>query len=166
MNRNIFFLFMILLFVSTGVFAQDKLWVTSENATIKAGRTSLSETVARVPVGAELSVVSYENKWYRVFTDSGQNGWIYRGKVAKSPPEINKEEENFLDTLPGTSIQADSSDTSRSIRGLSPETEQYANNAGTPKKVREALDKVLASKPNNKEIETLLKEGKIGEYAQ
>jgi len=129
MNRNVFILSMFMLFLSGEIFAQEKLWVTSDNATLKAGQTSLSETVATLPVGTELSVVSCEDKWYRVSTDSGQNGWIYRGKVAKSPPEINEEEEDFLDALPGTSIQADSSDTSRSIRGLSPETEQYAKNA-------------------------------------
>jgi len=67
--------------------------------------------------------------------------------------------------MPGSNIQADEADTARSIRGLSRETEQYANNRGTPAAYRSALDHVLAMGVEERELEEFLMKGKIGEYA-
>jgi len=67
--------------------------------------------------------------------------------------------------MQSSSISADEAQTSRSIRGLSKETEQYAQQRGTPEVYKKALDQVLAIRITDKEVAVFLKEGKIGEYA-
>ncbi len=154
------------LFVSFEAVAQQKMWVSSESAKLKSEKRSSSATIATLPYGSELKVRMLAGRWYKVSTASGKNGWIYRGRVSDTPPEAEDEDGGFLDDLPGTSIHADSSDTSRSIRGLSPEAAAYANSSKTPQKYRQALDQVMAVKTDKKEVEAFLKTGKIGEYAQ
>ncbi|MDM8539393.1 SH3 domain-containing protein [Desulfobacterales bacterium HSG17] len=151
--------------------AQSKLWVTASGAKLKADKSASSQTVTELALGTKLSVLASEGRWYEVSSKSGQKGWIYRGKVSDVPPASSKGNKNnsaagLLSSLGGSDISADSADTSRSIRGLSPEATEYANKAGTPKQHRTALDNVLKVQVSNNEIEKFLKNGKIGEYAQ
>ncbi len=147
-------------------FAQGNLWVSSGGAKLKADRKASSATIAQLPVGEKLNVISSERRWYKVATASGKKGWIYRGKVSNSAPEVSPEDgDDLFGDIPGTSISAESADTSRSIRGLSPEAKEYAKSTKTPKKYQNALDKVLALKVKKNELEFFLAMGKVGEYA-
>jgi len=146
-----------------GPWAQSKLWVASTGAKLKGAAKASAATVGEVPVGAELTVVESDGKWYHVTTAGGLDGWIYSGKVSQSPPDQG---DGGLGSLPGTQIEAQAADTSRSVRGLSPETSEYAKNAGTPKANQDALDKLLALRVSGAEVERLLEQGRIGEYAR
>jgi uncharacterized protein YgiM (DUF1202 family) len=149
------------------VYGGESLWVASEGAKLKADRSASSETVSELPVGTELTVLKSENRWYQVQTGSGKEGWIYRGKVSDTPPQKETQDTgNLLAGLQGSNISADEAQTSRSIRGLSKETEQYAKQRATPEAYQKALDQVLAVKVTSKEIEVFLRSGKIGEYAR
>jgi hypothetical protein len=102
-----------------------------------------------------------------VRTAAGKEGWIYRGKVSDVPPQKETQDTgNLFTAMQGSNISADEAQTSRSIRGLSKETEQYAKQRGTPEAYQKALDQVLAMKVTSKEIEVFLRNGKIGEYAR
>ena len=98
---------------------------------------------------------------------SGQEGWIYGGRLSRTPPEKKSQDEagNLFAGMSGSKIGADEADTSRSIRGLSSETEQYAKNRGTPDTYKKALDGVLSMGVTEQELEAFLMKGKIGEYA-
>ncbi|MBF0226041.1 MAG: SH3 domain-containing protein [Desulfobacterales bacterium] len=165
----IFFIF-ILFLGETSSIAQDKLWVSSAGSGLKADKTASSATIEDLALGTELKVISSESKWIQVVSPSGKKGWIYRGKVADAPPPKNTEDDNvlggLLDDMPGSSIHADASDTSRSMRGLSPEAKQYADQTGNPQDCQQALDKVLVLSTSKKELEAFLKSGKIGEYSE
>lgn len=148
--------------------AQQKLWVSSAGAKLKADTRATAATVAEVPVGAELTVLDTQDKWYDVSTADGARGWIYRGKVSESPPEGSGTDSGggLFGALTSSRIEAGAADTSRSIRGLSPETTQYAETAGTPEQVRHALDEVLELQVSETELEQFLADGHIGEYAR
>ncbi len=161
----------LLLFTALIGSAAEKVWVTSEGASLKADRSSLSATVAELTRGTELVVTSCENRWCKVTTPSGKTGWIYQGRVSDAPPEINETEGeaglgDMLGGLSESSIEADASDSARSIRGLSPEAAAYAKNTGKPEESQKALDQLLSLTIPANEIEQFLKQGKIGEYAQ
>jgi uncharacterized protein YgiM (DUF1202 family) len=148
-------------------YGAESVWVASEGAKLKTDRSASSRTVSELPVGTELNVVKSENRWYQVRTASGEEGWIYRGKVSNVPPA--KETADTVDLfakMQGSGISADEAHTSRSIRGLSKETEQYAKHRGTPQAYRQALNQVLALRVTSKDVEMFLRNGKIGEYAQ
>ncbi|MBW1779436.1 MAG: SH3 domain-containing protein [Deltaproteobacteria bacterium] len=147
-------------------YGSESLWVTSEGAKLKSDHSASSDTVSTLPIGAQLTVLQSEDRWYRVRTASGDEGWIYRGKVSNTPPEKGAEDTgNLFAGMQGSGISADEAQTSRSIRGLSKETQQYAKKRGTPEAYQKALDQVLAMKLTTKELEVFLKDGKIGEYA-
>jgi hypothetical protein len=145
--------------------AQSELWVTSSGAKLKEERRATSGTVVEVAVGAKLSVLASEGSWYWVATEAGENGWIYRGKVSATAPEAEGGG-GLFGSFGGSSIDVASADTSRSIRGLSPEAEVYAEKAGTDPKYKMALDEVLAWDTSEQKVETFLAAGKIGEYGE
>ncbi|MBI5016264.1 MAG: SH3 domain-containing protein [Deltaproteobacteria bacterium] len=142
--------------------AADKVWVASAGAKVMAEAAASAKLVATPALGTELAVLGVAGKWLQVSTPEGATGWIYRGRVSESPPPSGG---GLFGALPSSSIQASAADTSRSIRGLSPEVEQYAENAKTPAEYRKALDGVLALKVTDAEVDGFLREGKIGEYA-
>ena len=91
---------------------------------------------------------------------------MYRGKLSDAPPAKETEESgNLFSSMQASSISADEAQTSRSIRGLSKETEQYAKQRKTPEAYQRALDQVLAIRITDKEVDVFLKQGKIGEFA-
>ena len=156
----------VLIFFVIPVFAGGAMWVTSDKARLKSKPKASSTTFSTIPVGAEVSVLESRKRWYRVRTSSGEKGWMYRGKLSDTPPEKETEEsDNLFSSMQSSRISADEAQTSRSIRGLSKETEQYAQQRGTPEVYKKALDQVLAIRITDKEVDVFLKEGKIGEYA-
>jgi len=126
----------------------------------------VSDTVADLSIGTELTVIQPEDRWYRVRTLAGKEGWIYRGKVSDAAPKKEAETaDNLFAGMQGSTITADEAHTSRSIRGLSKETEQYARQRGTPEVYQKALDAVLSRKVTETQLDVFLRNGKIGEYA-
>lgn len=171
--KEIWVIAMIIFALQGSAAAANKMWVSSANALLKADKSASSETIANLPVGAELSVVSTDQKWYRVKTQSGKEGWIYRGKISDVKPQVSASQKKsdsglggLLGSMTGSGISANSADSSRSIRGLSPEAEEYAKQTGKPQQFRDALDSVIELKTSQNEIEAFLKQGKIGEYAE
>ena len=149
----------------------QKVWVSSEDATLQKERSLSSETIAEVKRGTELTVLAMENRWYQVTGPDGKTGWIFRGKVSAEPPADTGGDSSsvgiggLLGGLTGSTIEADAADSSRSIRGLSPEAREYARQTGSPNENQAALDMVLSLTVDKNEIDQFLKEGKIGEYA-
>jgi uncharacterized protein YgiM (DUF1202 family) len=148
-------------------YGAESLWVASEGAKLKADRSASSETVSDLPLGMKLTVLNSENRWYQVRTAAGKEGWIYRGKVSDVPPQKETQDTgNLFTAMQGSNISADEAQTSRSIRGLSKETEQYAKQRATPEAYQKALEEVLAMRVTSKDLEVFLRNGKIAEYAQ
>ena len=173
--KPLFFAALILFWALSAANAQEpqNLWVSSKNADLKAGPSVSSETISELSRGTALAVESIESRWYQVTTESGQTGWIYRGKVSETQPEITETSEDqgpglgdLLGGLTGSSVEAQSADSARSIRGLSPEAKAYADKTGTPHQSRIALDRVLSMSVTESEIESFLEKGRIGEYAE
>lgn len=167
-KRSVIFFITVCLGISvTAVFALQKMWISSNRARLKADKRASSATLSTVPTGTEVTVLSSYKRWYRIRTPSGKEGWMYRGRLSKSPPAQESQDQagDPFAGLSGSRIAADEASTSRPIRGLSPETEQYARNRGTPAAYKEALDRVLSMRMMDHELEAFLKKGKIGEYA-
>ncbi len=151
--------------------AATTLYVTSDVAELKSESSSASDTIVELGRGTVLTRIDTDGRWYRVTTQTGQSGWIYRGKVSEEMPAATDSAEEggslggLLGGLSGSDIRADAADSSRSIRGLSPEAKEYAKATGTPKQSQKALDAVLSRKVSDKEIRDFLMRGKVGEYA-
>ncbi len=127
-----------------------------------------SPDVAPLAVGTELSVIESAGRWIKVRTGDGTEGFVYAGRISDTPPSAEVAGSGgglFGGTMEQCQIQTAKADSARSIRGLSPETAQYAKQRGTPEAYRKALDKILARKVTPKELKAFLREGKIGEYA-
>lgn len=158
-----------LLLIAVSVMAEEKRWVSSEGTALKAEASATSENVSNLLIGAELTVVESGGRWLKVRTAAGTEGWVYAGRVSETPPasEVTGEDGGiFGDSMQKSQISTAKADSARSIRGLSPEAAQYAKDRGTPELYKKSLDVVLARKVSAKELQTFLKEGKIGEYAQ
>ena len=158
----------LILLLTGAVIAAEMMWVASEGAKLKVEPSASSETVETLPVGSELTVESSEGSWYKVTTKANKTGWIYRGKVSPTQPEAKDDRGGggLFGALPGSSVQVNAADTSRSIRGLSPAAKEYAASTKTPEQYQKALDKVLALRLTDQEIEEFLRQGRIGEYSK
>ncbi len=170
--RSLTLLALLLGLALAGQAAAETLYVASTGAILKAAASASSATVAELPLGAGLEVLQSDRRWYRVRTSSGREGWIYRGKVSPTKPQATAtggDQESvgdLLGGLTGSSIQANAADSSRSIRGLSPDAEAYAAQTGATPAAKQALDQVLAHPVSQQEITRFLQESKLGEYAQ
>jgi len=151
--------------------AQKTLWVNASGAKLKADKTASSETVTPLPIGEALSVLDSQGRWYKVSTKLRKKGWIYRGKVSSRAPASTQEGKKsgvgeLFGSLGSSEISAAAADTSRSIRGLSPEAKAYAKQVGASLAHQSALDQVLNIRTDDVELEQFLKNGQIGEYAR
>jgi uncharacterized protein YgiM (DUF1202 family) len=158
-----------LLLMATAAMAEETRWVSSEGTTLKSEASASSENVADVVVGSEVTVVESGGRWLKVRTIDGKEGWVYAGRVSDTAPagEVTGSDGGlFGDSMQKSQINTAKADSARSIRGLSPETAQYAKNRGTPEVIKKSLDGVLQRKVSAKELKAFLHEGKIGEYAQ
>ena len=168
-RRFVATLALLLALAGTAAMAEDMRWVTSEGTTLKQEGSISSADVAPLPVGTELTVIEAGGRWIKVRTPDGKEGFVYAGRISDTKPaaEVTGGDGGlFGGTMEQSQIQSAKADSARSIRGLSPETAQYAKQRGTPEVYKKALDKILARKVTPKELKTFLKEGKIGEYAQ
>jgi len=150
--------------------AQQRVYVTAAGAKLQSGNQASAKTLATLPIGAALTVLATDAKWYQVSTADGKKGWIYRGKVSTTPPASGKTGQgsgagSLIGSIGGSGISAGAADTSRSIRGLSPEAQEYAKKTGTPEACRRALDQALGMQMRNEDLDRFLMEGQIGEYA-
>lgn len=159
-------------FLASAGFAATTLYVTSDGAELKSAGSSAAETIAELKRGTELTLVAQEGRWYQVSTPGNQTGWIYRGRVSEDKPEMEDLDSGggglggLLGGLTGSDISADAADSSRSIRGLSPEAREYAKSTGTPQETQDALDFVTSLAVTENDIDQFLKQGNVGEYAQ
>lgn len=150
--------------------AQSQLFVSGEGAKLKSDKTASSDTIAELPVGTALSVQGQDESWYKVST-GGKSGWIYRGKVSETAPAPSQQGgDNLFGSAGGSNIMVSEADSARSMRGLNASEQDAARAAGrAPRPLSEykaALDKVLATKVEKKDVENFLKAGHIGEYAK
>jgi uncharacterized protein YgiM (DUF1202 family) len=169
MRKTVVSMLALLLALSvTAAMAEEKRWVSSDGTVLKSEASASSADVAPLPVGTELSVLESGGRWLKVRAGSGKEGWVYAGKVADAPPsaEVTGEAGLFGETMQSSQIKTAKADSARSIRGLSPEVDQYAKQRGTPEAFKKELDKILARKVSPKELKAFLRDGKLGEYAQ
>ena len=167
-NRSIVVLLALLLVASTAK-AEERHWVSSEGTTVKFEASANSESIADVVVGTEVTVVESGGRWLKIRTLGGIEGWVYAGRVSETPPAVEVSGSDgglFGESMQKSQINTAKADSARSIRGLSPETTQYAKNRGTPEVYKRSLDAVLLRKVTAKGLKDFLQEGKIGEYAQ
>jgi hypothetical protein len=156
------------LLVAGMALAEEKRWISSEGTTLKSEALATSENVADVLVGTEVTVMESGGRWLKVRTSSAKEGWVYAGRVSDTPPigEVTGGDGLFGGTMQQSQINTAKADSARSIRGLSPETAQYAKDKGTPELYKKSLDAILVRKVSANELKVFLREGKIGEYAQ
>ena len=153
---------------AAAAYGAEKRWVVSDGTALKAEQSVSAASVADLPVGTELELVEDGGRWLKVQTPDGRQGFVYAGRVSDTAPvaEVDGGEGLFGGAVQGSQITTAKADSARSIRGLPPETAQYAKQRGTPENLKKELDRILARKVTDKEINAFLKEGKIGEYAQ
>jgi len=159
---------LLLVLAGTAASAAEKRWVSSDGTNLKTEASVSSADVSPLPVGTELAVIEDGGRWIKVRAANNKEGWVYAGRIADAPPsaEVSGEAGLFGETLQSSQIKTAKADSARSIRGLSPEVDQYARQRGTPEVFKKELDKILARKVNSRELKAFLREGKIGEYAE
>lgn len=167
MRKRLIWALLLLLIPAALVWAGEKRWVNSDGTTLKAESKVAAATVATLTIGAEVSVLETAGRWQKVRAANGTEGWVYAGRLAETKPatEVAGQSGILFGTMQESNIETAKADSARSIRGLSPETEQYAKERGTPAEYRKSLDQILNYRVTKEEITAFLREGQIGEYA-
>ncbi|OGP57581.1 MAG: hypothetical protein A2V65_10455 [Deltaproteobacteria bacterium RBG_13_49_15] len=164
-------LFFLVLFAFGQAAAREKVWVSSYDAKLKAEKSASSETIATLPLGTELLVFSFDDRWYHVSTADGKKGFLYRGRVSFEPPtgaqgKVGEDPlGKLLSGVADSNIKGDSADTSRSIRPLTVEKEKKKE----PKNelvLQDELNNLLSRRITSSQIDRFLLEGKVGEYGE
>lgn len=145
-----------------------KRWVVSDRTALKEKGAVTAPDLTPLPVGTELTLLEDGGRWLRVRTPDGREGWVFAGRVSDTKPvsEVGPDGGLLEGLTQKSTIQTARADSARSIRGLSPETAQYAKNRGTPQLYRKELDRILARTVQPKRLDAFLREAKLGEYAE
>ncbi len=154
----------LLMILFTATAWAETVYVTATTAQLRAGKTSLDAVVANLKYGQALDVVTREDRWLQVRTDTGVKGWIFYNKVSGTKPTGG---DSGLAALGQRFRKGDSSVTaSAGARGLDKASESYANRTGITQQDRDAVDRMTAYKIPDDEIQEFLKSGRLGEYAE
>ena len=143
----------------------ETLYVSAKSAQLRSGKTSLDPVVASLKTGDALEVVKRDDRWVQVKTAKGVTGWIYSGNVSESRPTGG---DNELAALGKGFRRTEASGVTASAgaRGLDKASESYANRVGITQQHRDAVDRMTANKIAEDDIQTFLKAGRLGEYAE
>ena len=143
--------------LSSGLVWAGSLWVGPKEATLKADKSRKADNVATLSPGSELTQLAYKKRWYQVRTADGQEGWIYRGKISKTPPEALDLE--FMMPVNNDVIKLASVTASRSARGKKQKKSEQVD-------YDKLLNKIIALKITEKRLMKFLKKGALGEYGE
>ncbi|KAB1440863.1 SH3 domain-containing protein [Pseudodesulfovibrio senegalensis] len=157
---------LLLALLAGAAWAAKYVWVASQGATLKKEPTASAQVTAQLRLHERLAVLERSGRWYRVRNNAGKSGWVYRGRITGAQPKKTTSNNTALFGDMSSDVRADRATTDRAVRGLNPQTEQYANSTRTPQEYRRALDTVLDRSITRQDVEEFLKRGKVGEYAQ
>ena len=157
--------FMVTAMTMTDAVFGETLYVSAKSAQLRSGKTSLDPVVASLKIGEALEVVKRDDRWVQVKTAKGVTGWIYSGNVSESKPAGG---DNELAVLGKGFRRTEASGVTASAgaRGLDKASESYANRAGITQQHRDAVDRMTTNKIPDEDIQTFLKAGRLGEYAE
>lgn len=157
--------FMVTVITMTDAAFGETLYVTAKSAQLRSGKTSMDPVVASPKIGEALEVVKRDDRWVQVKTAKGVTGWIYSGNVSESKPAGG---DNELAAMGKGFRQTEASGVTASAgaRGLDKASESYANRVGITQQHRDAVDRMTANKIPDDDIQTFLKAGRLGEYAE
>lgn len=143
-------------------------WVVGAGTTLKSGATATSADIVPLEVGTQVLVLENAGRWLKVQTAAKKTGWVFAGRLSSTPPvtEVAASAGLFAASAQQSQIEIAKADSARSVRGLSPETENYARERGTPQEYRQALDQILARQVRKEEVTAFMRAGKLGEFAQ
>ena len=165
-HRHTFLAIMVFMVTAmTGAAFGETLYVTAKSTQLRSGKTSLDPVVASLKIGEALEVVKRDDRWVQVKTAKGVTGWIYSGNVSESKPAGG---DNELAAMGKGFRQTDAAGVTASAgaRGLDKAAESYANRVGITQQHRDAVDRMTANKIPDEDIQTFLKAGRLGEYAE
>jgi len=167
MKRQLIFLALFTLAIA--LFAQiagaETLYVKKSGTKLQAEEAASSKVLATLNQGTAVSVVKKSDKFYQVTAPGGQKGWIFKFKLTAKAP-AGSSGGGVLDALGGQQMAARESASGSSIRGLSPISEQHAKSKGISEESINAVKAMEEFKVSAGELETFMKTGKLGEYAQ
>jgi len=143
-------------------------WVVGSGTALKSEAKATAADILALEVGAQVLVLENAGRWMKVQTSAKKTGWVFVGRLSSTPPvaEVAASDGLFAASAQQSQIEIAKADSARSVRGLSPETESYAKERGTPQEYRKALDQILSRQVSKEEVTAFMRAGKLGEYAQ
>jgi len=93
-------------------------------------------------------------------------GWIFEFSLTATAPAKKKTSDKFLDDLTTDNYASRDSSTKANVRGLTEISKQYAATNKISKKTVETAEKMEKHKITDSELDSFLKQGKLGEYIE
>ena len=143
--------------------AAKSLYVRASGTDLKATASPGGASVAKLPIGSKVEVVAKEGNWVKVTVTvekAEKSGFVFAAKLSDDKPD----KERFGGD--SVAVGAHEGDTAMALRGLSATSEKYAERSDIRAEHVEAITKMEKRKPPASELESFLREGKLGEYVQ
>lgn len=167
-RRTVLPLGLMVLFLSGPSFAET-LYVKKDGTKITAEPSGLSKVVATANAGDRLEGLERKGRFYHVRLKGGKEGWVFAFRVvpASKRKSEKKDSGNLFAALGiDRSIEENEAASQASIRGLNKVSEDHAKSQGTSKEYIDAVKRMEQYLVTPRELDTFLKEGKLGEYVK
>ena len=151
------------LFFSSLSFA-EKLYVKSSKTKLRFSESVKAPLLKILAKGTLVTVIIKSNRFYKVGLETGEKGWVFKFKLAKSILTEGDEELGVNDRMTSNQINANESVLVSSTVLLSPISENYAKNKGISIQNIQAVNDMGIYKINFAELDEFLREGQLGKY--
>tara|TARA_A100001015_G_C15012508_1_gene723845 strand:+ start:164 stop:637 length:474 start_codon:yes stop_codon:yes gene_type:complete len=154
--KQFFVLFISIFMVSTPLFSA-KMYVLSNQATIKSSPTIDGETVVILNHGDEVQVVEIQSIWIKIKQDTN-TGWVSKFSLSEDNP-LNQSVINQLDKVnlkKNARRRASSYATAATTRGLNEK-----DGTTVTKSDYDSLKIMESHKPSNEDVQTFIKTGDL-----
>jgi len=132
------------------------------SAKLRSNKGRSGTVVRTLSRGDTVSVLRRSGPWRQVkVTDLGVEGWLHKSRLTRRKPDPGTGDSQAVADARATGLGS-----GRTIRGLKPEAERYANTKAIGPRERQSVNTMIAYRVDPASLDRFMRDGKLGEYSE
>lgn len=147
----------------------ETLYVKSDETKVTAEASGTSQVVFVSKAGDALEEIEKQGRFYHVRNGEGKEGWVFAFRVvpaSQRKKDDSKSGDLFAALGSDRSVKENEAASQASIRGLNKVAEDHAVRQGTSREFIDAVKRMETFHVTQWELESFMREGKLGEYVE
>jgi len=157
---------LVLVLLSVTVHAET-FYAKKKGVKVTGKKSPLSRVVATLQKGDAVELLKKGGRHYRVRLKNGREGWVFKFKLSKKKPAVQRGSGDILAGLTGeSSVTVKEARSAGSIRGLKKVSKNYASLKRIDKVHVESVERMEKYKIDQNQLTKFKRSGRLGEFYQ